>query len=468
MKEKILIAMVLVLIIAGCTAKQEDKTATNQKAKVYYCPMHPEVTSDKAGSICPICNMDLVLRGDDVASESANLIKLSEGKQILANVKTVSLTKEKGIKEINSFGYIDFAEPGKRTITARFNGRIEKLYVNKAGDAVKPGTPLFEVYSPDLVQAQNEFLLSQNNKSNSSLSALSEKKLLLLGFTKEQIDELLKSKEVKVTFTYHSPFNGTVIEKKIQEGSYINEGAALYEIADLSTVWNISEVSVEDLGFIRKGMQVKITTQSGINQVFNGVVDYIYPVAEQQNKTVKVRTIVNNNTGKLKPNFFTSANFKIDLGSAITIPAEAVIITGMRNIVWVKTAMNEFKMREVKLGAKIGSKYQVLAGLNEGEEIAVTGGYLIDSENQLKSGDLTPSAGSGSTAKTLLTPDNKKIWNTICPVMGNPVDPKSPTVEYKGKIIGFCCGGCDDTFKKDPEKYLKNLNNDGTKFTGKL
>lgn len=468
MKIKFLIAILAVVII-GCTSQDKNQNQTAAKEKVYYCPMHPEVTSNKP-SICPICNMDLVLKGDnDAGGDVANIVKLSEGKQILANVKTIKIIREKLSREIKSFGYIDFAEPNKRSITARFNGRIEKLYINKTGDQVKAGSPLFDIYSPDLVQAQNEFLISQKSPSR-FLASQNEKKLLLLGFTKEQIDDLSRTSEIKTIFTYHSPFAGTVMEKKIQEGTYVNEGMSLYEIADLSTLWNISEVFTDDLSYIKKGMQLKITTQSYNNQTFIGVVDFIYPVADQQNKTVKIRTIVNNSGNKLKPNLFTEAVFKSDLGSALSVPAEAVIITGQKFIVWVKKSEKAFELREIKVGAKAGNKYQVLSGLNEGDEIAATGGYLIDSENQLKGGNLKPASNSSAAASTsqLVTPDSKKIWNTICPVMGNPVDPKSPTVEYKGRIIGFCCGGCDDKFKAEPEKYLKNLNKEGNKFIGKL
>lgn len=433
MKIKFLIALLIVLIAAGCSSQDKNQTQTAAKQAVYYCPMHPQVTSNKAGSVCPICQMDLVLKGDDNAvNNAANLIKLSEGKQILANVITLKITKEKLLKEIRSFGTIDFAEPNKRSITARFNGRIEKLYINKVGDIVKEGTPLFDIYSPDLVQAQNEFLISNGNPANTAFAAQTEKKLLLLGFTKEQVNELQKSKEVKTLFTYHSPFAGTVLEKKLQEGTYVNEGNSLYEIADLSTVWNISEVFTEDLSYIRKGMQIKITSNSYPNEPFNGIVDFIYPTADQQNKTVKVRTVVNNSGFKLRPNIYTEASFKFDLGSLVSVPVEAVIMTGQKNIVWVKKSMNEFELREIKLGAKVGNKYQVINGLQEGEEIAATGGYLIDSENQLKGGTASGHDHSGEAMPAVKEADAKSTDDQI--VRKGVIDLKAIDANKDGKV----------------------------------
>lgn len=462
--KKILALLLLVFITAGCSSDEHNHTAGDEAKKTYYCPMHPEVTSDKP-SVCPICQMDLVLKGDENAAMESNLVKLSEGKQVLANVRTIKVSKERVTRTIKSFGVIDFAEPNKKSITARFSGRIEKLIINKTGDFVNAGTPLFEIYSPDLVQAQNEFLIARSSGGSKPLVLQTEKKLQLLGFTKEQINELTSTGEVKTLFTYHSPFNGTVIEKKIQEGSYVNEGSALYEIADLSVVWNISEVYAEDLSYIKKGARGKINTQAFSNQDFYGTVEFIYPIADQQNRTVKVRSVINNNGMKLRPNLYTETLFSTEIGSYITLPAEAIIMSGKRNIVWVKRTGNEFVLREITIGTKTDGKYQIISGLEEGEEVAITGGYLIDSENQLKSG-VDHSAHNHPGSANSVSSNNKTIWNTVCPVMGNPVDPKAPTIEYKGKIIGFCCDGCDDQFKANPEKFIKNLNSDGSKFIG--
>jgi len=437
MKIKILV-LILALFIAGCSSKEHDHSETAGAKKTYYCPMHPEVTSDKP-SVCPICQMDLVLKTDDNATtDLPNTIKLSEGKQVLANVKTLKVAKDKLTKEIKSFGYVDFAEPNKRSITARFNGRIEKLFINKTGDIVAAGAPLFEIYSPDLIQAQNECLIMLKNSTSKEFSQPIAKRLELLGFTKAQIDELAKSGEVKPTFTYHSPFSGTVLEKKIQEGTYVNEGAPLYEIADLTTVWNVSEVFSEDVSFINKGMQVKITSQAFPNQTFTGTVDFIYPVVDQQNKTVKVRVSVNNSSGKLKPNLYTESYFSINLGSSISVPADAIIMTGTKNIVWVKKSMNEFELREIKLGAKSGNKYQVLSGLSEGEEIAASGGYLIDSENQLKgninaAGHSHADVNADSKEKSGIKAESKTNEDNSI-VRKGVIDLKSIDVNKDGKV----------------------------------
>ena len=146
-----------------------------------------------------------------------------------------------------------------KVISAKFNGRIEKLFVNKTGEFISKGQALFEVYSPDLVQAENDYLIALNSeKSMNNLLSSSRKKLQLFGFTDKQIKELETKKEVKITNTYYSPIAGTVIEKKIEEGMYFNEGMALYDVADLSSLWNIAEIFENDLNLVNVGSKVKL------------------------------------------------------------------------------------------------------------------------------------------------------------------------------------------------------------------
>lgn len=400
---KILIMMSLVLI-AACnkTEKVDSANQATTEKKVYTCPMHPQIISDKPG-VCPICQMELVLKTSDhnmTKEEMDKMLTFGDGKLILANVKTVVVERENLSKEIKAFGYLDFAEQNKRTITARFNGRIEKLFVNKTGDYVKQGTPLFEIYSPDLVQAQNEYLIAL--KSNqTSLIPSAEKKLQIMGITQKQIDELKSTKEVKLTLTYYSPYSGIVIEKKIQEGSYVNEGVALFEIADLSTVWDIAEVFADDISSIKIGGEVSMRLQSFPGEIFHGKVDFIYPVVNAQTRTIKVRSLFSNSQNKLKPNMYTENYFSSKAGAGLVVNADAVLMTGQRNIVWVEVEKGKFEMREVKLGMRINDKYQILSGLKQGELVAASGGYLIDSESQLRTG-----APSGHQHNLGATSDN--------------------------------------------------------------
>ncbi len=388
---KIFLILTLITMIGLTYCSKSDEQV--QKKEVYTCPMHPEVISDRPG-VCPICNMNLVLKveAETASSEmTTEMVSLNQTKQMLANVATVEVRMEPIVKKIATYSYLDFAEPNRKLITARFNGRIEKLFVNKTGDYIKKNQPLFEVYSPDLVQAQNDYLVAlsrgfesgtdQHNLLNSARS-----KLALLGLTDDQIGTLASSREAKLVLTYHAPMSGTVIEKKIQEGMYVNEGSVLYDVADLSVLWNIAEVFEGDLAIVKVGQVAKLRLQSFPGEEFEGKVTYIYPVVNPQTRTVKVRSDFVNTGYRLKPQMFGETIFESDFGSGITVPESAVLFTGKRNLVWIQTEDGQYEPREVQVGFQLDGKYQILSGLVAGEKVASSGGFLIDSESQLKSG----------------------------------------------------------------------------------
>ena len=389
MKIKLMISLLATLLFAFACSNSDD----SNKNEYWTCPMHPQVQKDGPGA-CPICNMDLIKKVvDDTTNVSTKadmegMLTLTTDKQVLANVSTIKIKNERLVKELSAYSYMDFVEQNRKTIPAKFNGRIEKLFVDKTGDYVTNGQALFEIYSPDLVQAQNDYLIavSNNKNQNSSLAEASKKKLELFGLTSNQIDELKNSGKINLTLTYYSPVRGTVIEKKVQEGMYVNEGTTIYEVAELSTLWNIAEVNETGLSIVKLGSKVKLKLKAYPGEEFTGRVTFIYPVINPQTRTVKIRSEFSSQSNKLKPQMYGETIFTADVGTGLLIPADAVIFSGNRNVVWVKTGDGMFEARNVQLGHKFGDQYQVLSGINEGDEVAASGGFLIDSESQLKTG----------------------------------------------------------------------------------
>lgn len=410
----------ILMLLVSCSqkstqhAEHKDSTATAAKPVKYICPMHPNVTSDKEG-ICPICQMDLVPENSPEAKEYADdshgnhadeehthaehtmgELVVTGQSRVLADVQTVVVRSEPVHRTLTAVGTLDFAEQNRRSITARVAGRIERLFVNQSGMTVRKGQALFELHSPELMQAQTEFILAVKNQQLASLSGgagskiveQSRQRLMILGMTSEQVQTLEQTRETPITTTMYAPSGGTVIEKKIIEGTYVNVGTPLFDIADLSTLWNMAELYETDVAAVKIGQQVALRTQTYPSETFKGRVTFIYPVVNAESRTVKVRIETPNQHGRLRPAMYTETVFMLNQGIGLTVPNDAVLVTGKQSIVWVQVQgeANKFEARHVTTGAKFDGKVQIVSGLSEGEKVVASGGFLLDSERQLRGG----------------------------------------------------------------------------------
>ncbi len=375
---------------AATVAAAESASAQNPAAVYYTCAMHPWVRSDRPGA-CPVCGMALVKRLAHDAQKQADLealeaVSLSPTQRVLANVSTVPATRGQLNQTVTAVGVVDYAETNQATVSARFSGRIEKLYVNYTGDVVRRGQPLFELHSPELVTAEQDYLLAlaTRDQQEGLLEAAHERLMVHFGLTGDQIAAIGKSRSLHSNATFYSPIHGTVVAKQIQEGQYVSEGMLLYQLADLSTVWAYIDVYEADLRSIKLGQPLTVTTESYPGETFSGRVTFISPSVDPQTRTVRIRTQFDNKNGKLKPQMYVQAQLAVSAGPGLVIPATAVLFTGKRNVVWVEVKPNTFEPRDVELGARTGQAYQVLRGLNEGDLVAATGGFMLESESELQ------------------------------------------------------------------------------------
>ena len=318
---------------------------------------------------------------------------------ILANVG-VSTVEYKAIgKEINTVGKIDYNETRQAHIAARIGGRADRLYVNFTGQKVKKGEPLLEIYSPDLVTTQQEYILALENFEKTKSSSLKEplaiaqslvestkNKLLLWGITPEQILNIETSKKVQTTMTIFAPIGGTITKKEIVEGQYVSEGQDFFQIDDFSVVWMEADIYEYEISFVKLGQKVEVTTQAYPGEVFFGTVTFISPTLNPETRTLRIRAEFPNPQEKLKPEMFVNAKVKISSGKNLMVPATAVLNTGKREIVWIQVEPGVFQPKEVKTGVRAGDYYSVLEGLKDGEKVVSKAGFLLDSESQMRLG----------------------------------------------------------------------------------
>lgn len=321
----------------------------------------------------------------------------TEQERALGVVYTL-VTRETLGKTVRTVGTIQAPEPNVADVTPKIEGFVERLLVNTTGETVRRGQPLLALYSPILVAAQEEFLTAQRLVSRLDSSAgeawqsaqstleAGRRRLSYWDITSEQIATLEQSGQVTKTLTLVSPVNGIVLEKDVLEGQRVMPGQRLYQIADLSEVWVEGEVFEQDLPLVKEGMQVHIEIAARPGEHLMGRVSFIYPTVDAVSRTNRVRLTVPNPGLLLKPGMFATVFFDAIIGrDVIAVPRAAVVVTGQRNLVFVRDAEGMLQPREVVLGARSADRVVVLSGLAEGETIVASANFLVDAESRLSS-----------------------------------------------------------------------------------
>ena len=377
---------------SGADTHHESHQHSDEQGSAWTCSMHPQIRMDQPGK-CPICAMDLIPLVQSGTSQTLDpdAIRLTKEAIALADVLTTKVSRQKPVREVRLYGRVQADERRFQSQVSQLPGRIEKLFVNFTGEQVSLGQKLAEIYSPDLVTAQQELIeTAKTRQLQPELYEASKEKLRQWKLTDDQIELVENSGTIIKNFEVLSNTSGTVTARKVSTGDYVSQGTVLFDIADLSSVWVLFDAYETDLPFINLGERVKFSLQAVPGSDFSGNIVFIDPVLDPVTRVARVRVETANTGGKLKPEMFAtgivSSNLK-EYRNNIVIPKSAVLWTGKRSIVYVKNPGKEepvFKLREIGLGPMLGDSYVVTDGLAEGEEIVTRGTFSVDAAAQLE------------------------------------------------------------------------------------
>ncbi len=382
------------LFFAGgsSSVNKQNQDTEAQVEEHWTCSMHPQIDEPGPGQ-CPICGMDLIpkntVAGDDEAVGEDEIL-MTQSAIKLADIQTYSVKKGIPEKKVYLLGKAQADERKIAELTARFSGRIEKLFVNFTGQNVRRGQRLATVYSPELVAAQKELMEAiAFKKSNPSFYTAARSKLKLWDLTDKQIDDIEKNGKPKLYFDILSPISGTVTMRHVALGDYVKEGDALFQVVDLTKIWVLFDAYESDLPWLKVGNEVSFVFQSIPGKKFKAKITFIDPFINPQTRVAKVRVELRNPNLKIKPEMFADGIVQSEISGEnndILIPKTSVLWTGKRSVVYVKVPDRKnpsFTMRNVDLGPEAGNFYIVNSGLKEGEVIASNGVFKIDAAAQL-------------------------------------------------------------------------------------
>lgn len=411
-------------------------STTKRKIKYWVAPMDPSYKRDKPGKSPMGMELVPVYETNNVDNSPVTL-KLSSRAEKLAEVEVSPVRKEFATQKLRLFGKLSIDETRVETVSARFPGRVEQLFIDSTGIRVNKDDHMASIYSPELLIAQKE-LLEAIRTGATHLASSSRQKLKLWGFTPTQIRKIESTGQVSNKLTIYTPIGGTILEKSVKEGDYVMTGTKLFQIADLSRLWLLGEAYEADLSKLYYGQNITFSTEAYPGESFNATVTFIDPVVNPQSRTIRIRAVVQNRHGKLKPEMLTKADVHVSYGAhgpigegqasplyvcpmhpeefspkpgncpicgmamkkssdlgltkasshlkkPLIIPSSAPLITGKRAVVYVRDKdSGVYEGRVVELGARVGDYYIVKSGLEEGELVVTKGNFKIDSAMQIQ------------------------------------------------------------------------------------
>ena len=399
-------------LFAESNGKEPSASSAKDKPLYWVAPMDANYRRDKAGK-SPM-GMDLVpVYQDSNQGPDAGVGTIRISSDVINNLGVrTSTAKIKPLHaEINTVGYIAYDEEKMVHIHPRVEGWVEKLYVQAVGESVTKNQALYEIYSPELVNAQEELVLALN-RSNRQLIKAAENRLLALQIPQSAISQLIKTKQVQQTITFYSPQNGVVETLNIREGFYVQPGLTVMSIADLSQVWVEAEVFERQANQVKAGAPVTMTLDYLPGQSWQGQVDLIYPTLDVKTRTVKLRLRFSNEKGAFKPNMFAQiAIHSTDADNTLLIPKEALIRTGKQDRVVLALGEGSFKSIAVTVGRFDNENVEIITGLSEGDKVVSSAQFLLDSESS-KSSDFKRmySENEGSDATASEEPMPVSVW----------------------------------------------------------
>ncbi len=384
MKWLVFTSLVLTVLAVGCGRAEPPQSDPAQRGQ--------ESTQQDKG----MAGMDM--KGMPGMATAGNGIMVDPAKQQLMGMRLAEASYQTLDKTLRTVGRVEYDERKVKQINVKTEGWIERLYVDFTGKPVKRGEPLFTIYSPELVSTQEEYLLALEAKrrlassphhhvaaSGDSLLEAARRRLLLWDITPEQIAELERNGRPTKALTLVSPIDGFVIEKMALEGMRVEPSMTLYKIADLSTVWVYADIYEYELPLVRVGQEATVRLSYHPGQAFHGRVVYVYPYLDSKTRTAKVRfELANTSDWKLKPGMFADVELKVPLGRRLAVPREAVLDSGIRQIVFVEKGDGHFESKEVTLGMRVDGQQEILSGLKPGARVVASANFFLDSESKLR------------------------------------------------------------------------------------